>query len=180
VENASSLIIKNVKGESCYLININTKERVTVVSTSTSSIEVVPTKGLGRIGNIMKQVKSDVCQSLLVQQPTYRRNVCNFMPSLRFSPPQMLSFEDDCLLQTQLSGPIDATEFTLFFVTRTYSSMGSSPWPLFTAIDTEINWNFSVQAVMEQRNNENLEARWKIACGTVINFDFFSLCNGVQ
>ncbi len=173
MENASSLIIQNLKGENCTLINIHTKEHITVVSSSTSSIQVIPTKGMGQIGNVIEQVKSDVFQSLLVQQPTYRRNVCNFMPSLRFSPPQMLSFQDDCLLQTQLSGPTDETEFTFFFVTRTYSSMGSSPWPLFTAIDTESNWSLSVQAVMEQRNNENLEARWKIACGTVICFDMF-------
>lgn len=155
------------------MVNIDTKEHITVVSFSTSSIQVIPTIGVGRIGNVIEQVKSDVFQSLLEQQPIYRRNVCNFMPSLRFSPPQMLSFQDDCLLQTQLSGPIDSTEFTLFFVTRTYSSMGSSPWPLFTAIDTKSNWNLSVQAVMEQRNNENLEARWKIACGAVICFALF-------
>ncbi len=154
------------------MINTNTKEHIAVVSSSESSIQVIPTRGMGRIGDVIEQVKSDVFQSLLVQQPIYRRNVCNFMPSLRFSPPQMLSFQDNCLLQSQLCGPINLTEFTLFFVTRTYSSMGSSPWPLFTAIDTESNWSFSVQAVMEQRNNENLESRWKIACGTVICFTF--------
>ncbi len=170
MENAASLIYKNFKGENCLLINTNTKEHLVVVSASTSSIKVKPTKGIGQIGNVIEQNKSDVFQSMLVQQPAYRRNVCNFMPSLRFSPPQMLSFHDGCLLQNQLSGPIDVTEFTLFFVTRTYSSMGSSPWPLFTAIDTESNWSLSVQAVMEQRNNENLEARWKIACGTVTRF----------
>ena len=168
VDNVASLLIKNTKYENCALLNLKSNEHIHVSNSHTSSIHVAPTKGAGSIGDQIGQVKSNVHQGLMAQQPSYRRNVCNFMPSLRFAPPQMLSFEEGCLLENQLSGPADATEFTMFFVTKTYCSMGSSPWPLFTAIDTENNWSYSIQAVMEQRNNENLEARWKISFGTVI------------
>jgi hypothetical protein len=150
------------------LVNTETKEKLVVVGVvGQSTLQVLPTKYSGQIGDTIKHSKSDLSQNLIAQQPIYRRNVCNFMPSLRFSPPQMLIFETNCLLQHRLSGPVDSTEFTLFFVAKTYSSMGSSPWPLFTALDSESNWSYSIQAVMEQRNNTNLEARWKIACGVV-------------
>ena len=169
VDNNKLLDVLDASPDNCFLlVNVATKGHIFVTGVKDEIyLTVQPTTEAGGLGNQIIYCKSSVRQSLLGQQPIYRRNVCNYMPSVRFSPPQMLTMDLNSLLHHRMSGPVDATNFVFFFVAKTYSSIGTSPWPLFTAVDTENNWHYSVQAVMEQRDNTNLEARWKIFGGKV-------------
>ena len=73
------------------------------------------------------EVKADSMQAMSGHHPFYRRNVRNFLPSLRFTPCQFLNFVEHSCLQRKLSGPVTQKDFTLFFVAKGYRTMGSSP-----------------------------------------------------
>jgi hypothetical protein len=58
--------------------------------------------------------------------------------------------------------------FTLFFVAKGYTTVGSSPWPVFTAVDATTAYSYQLHVVIEQLpgKEDSFEARWKILCGS--------------
>lgn len=137
------------------------------LSAKARHVFVQPTSCSGAIRQMLVPMNSDVSQTVTDYQPIYRRNICNFMPSIRFAPEQFLTFQDHSVLGRRLSGPVESVDFTLFFVAKAYTSVGSSPWPVFTALDGETGWSYQVQVVIEQRAGvaNSFEPRWKVQFG---------------
>jgi len=127
----------------------------------------LPTEDSGGLRQSLAPVKADLMQPIEDYKPMYRRNVRNFMPSLRFQPCQYLNYVEHSYLQRKLSGPVTTSNFTLFFVAKGYNTVGSSPWPLFTAVDGHSAYSYQLHVVIEQQAGvpDSFEARWKILCG---------------
>lgn len=79
-----------------------------------------------------------------------------------------LSFVEYSYLQRKLSGPVTTKGFTLFFVAKGYTTVGSSPWPVFTAVDATTAYAYQLHVVIEQLPGveDSFEARWKLLCGS--------------
>jgi hypothetical protein len=131
------------------------------------TIQTLPTEGGGPMRQILVAVKATMMQPITDFFPMYRRNVLNFMPSLRFEPQQCLSYIEYSYLQRKLSGPVAKKNFTLFLVGKGYTNVGSSPWPVFAAVDAKTAYGYQLHVVIEQQagKEDSFQARWKILCG---------------
>lgn len=150
-----------------YLYNPSVRDYVACVGlVSETELRVVPTSHAGSMYDNLDFVSSNLAQSVSENMPIYRRNVINYLPSVRFTPEQFVAMDEECLLQSRMSGPVQDTCFTWFCVAKGYANDGSSPWPLFTALDTQSGFAFQLQVVVEQYgDDEGFEPRWKVLCG---------------
>jgi hypothetical protein len=83
-----------------------------------NTLRVEPTSFAGAIRDELAPVQAHMTQGTEGNQPQYRRNVENFMPSITYEPPSFMVFQDHSVLSRRLSGPVDDVDFTLFFVAR--------------------------------------------------------------
>ena len=169
VEGLSAIDLSDAS-ESTPVVLIDTNNptsKLFVIGTTQHLLRTLPSAEEGHMRQSLIEVKADSMQAMSGHHPFYRRNVRNFMPSLRFTPCQFLNFVEHSCLQRKLSGPVTQKDFTLFFVAKGYRTMGSSPWPVFTALDGKTAYSYQLQVVIEQEagKEDSFEARWKIMCG---------------
>ena len=153
----------------CLHDEANPEGKMFVTSVVNShAVRVLAMEESGTMRQAFLPVKADMMQPITEYQPLYRRNVRNFMPSLRFAPAQYLNCAEYSYLQRKLSGPVAQNSFVLFFVSLGYNTVGSSPWPVFTALDSKTAYFYQLHVVIEQEPGveDSFEPRWKILFGS--------------
>jgi hypothetical protein len=117
-----------------YIFNENRRDYIACVGVeSGTEIKVLPTSHDGGRFDVLDFVSGHVSQGVSENMPVYRRNVVNYLPSIRFTPEQFVAVEEESLLQSRLSGPTHQGGFTWFAVSKVRSSKfrqrhSRSPW----------------------------------------------------
>lgn len=105
-----------------YIFNENRRDYIACIGIeSETEIRVLPTSHDGGRFDVLDFVSAHVSQGVSENMPFYRRNVINYLPSVRFTPEQFVAMDEESLLQSRMSGPIHQGGFIWFTVAKVKS-----------------------------------------------------------